>query len=83
MAVNLRKYTAKTLNTTIDNDNNSTKKGSHHPKIDNGNLFSFILTSYVPASWVVGSNGIDKSRQEGACSLMLRMIKEFRGFTLF
>jgi hypothetical protein len=32
MAVNLRKYTAKTLNVTTDDDNNSTKNGPNHPR---------------------------------------------------
>ncbi|MTT33352.1 IS1182 family transposase [Terrilactibacillus sp. BCM23-1] len=39
MAVNLRKYTAKTQNLTINNDNNPTKNGSNHPKTMIGTIF--------------------------------------------
>ena len=51
MAVNLRKYTAKTQNSTIDNDNILTKNGSNHPKAMIGTIFLVILASYVPASF--------------------------------
>ncbi|WP_237049325.1 IS1182 family transposase [Lentibacillus amyloliquefaciens] len=49
MAVNLRKYTAKKTNPTLDNNNHLNQKGSNHQKLMIGTFFKSFLASYVPA----------------------------------